>query len=252
MCYNVEYLTKKAEEYGQRYSLDIASIQAVMTRLGTVNQVNAFLFPQLPVIWNDQQNVLSSARWGLIPHWASSEQKAKEIRSKTLNARAESIFDRPSYSKAIMDQRCILLLDGFFEYHHLGGKSFPFYIKRKDGSPMAIAAVYDRWNFKDKDGAMKSARTVSMITYQANPILAQIHNKATLKAPRMPLILENDTVKDWHQAKSKSDIQDFFQVFSEEKLTAHTVRTLPKSNYEKDNATIKEQVTYPVIGLPLF
>ena len=84
-------------------------------------------------------------RWGLIPSWIKDENSALQIQDKTINARAESLFDKSAFKSAIQNQRCLVMVDGFYEHHHFKGKVYPYFIFNKDQSPMVFAGVYDIW-----------------------------------------------------------------------------------------------------------
>jgi len=79
---------------------------------------SAFDFPRLPVLRGDRQWEL--AKWGLVPYWTRSEEKAKQIRTGSVNARSESMWTKPAFEAAALNGRCLILVDGFFEFHHHG------------------------------------------------------------------------------------------------------------------------------------
>ena len=96
--------------------------------------VSGFNHPKLLIVNKDG---LQLNTWGLIPHWVKDEATAKEIWNKTINARGETIFEKPSFRDAAKN-RCIIPVDGFFEHHHKGGNTFPFYVKKKDDEPLLL------------------------------------------------------------------------------------------------------------------
>ena len=110
-----------------------------------VYSVSAFTFPSLPVISNHDPDHITFMNWGLVPSWIKDSRSALNIREKTLNSRAETIFDKPSFKKSIQYKRCLVLADGFFEWRHVNNKAFPYYIKLKNGSPFAFAGIWDTW-----------------------------------------------------------------------------------------------------------
>jgi putative SOS response-associated peptidase YedK len=128
--------------------------------------------------------------WGLIPFWVKDEKAAGEIRLKTMNARAESIFEKPAFRASAETKHCLVLADGFFEWQEYQGKKYPYYIRLKSHEPFAMAGLWDCWINKE---TKEELRTYSVITTKANPLLERIHN--TKK--RMPVILRQDTEREW-------------------------------------------------------
>jgi len=142
----------------------------------------AFTFPALPVIPDEAPGQVSFMRWGLIPFWVKNREAAIEIRAKTLNARAETIFDKPAFRFSAQAKRCLVIADGFFEWRHIGSKTFPYHIRLKDRKPFAFAGLWDRWVDPE---TRESVSSFSIVTTRANSLLEKIHN--TKK--RMPVIL---------------------------------------------------------------
>jgi putative SOS response-associated peptidase YedK len=132
------------------------------------------------------------SHWGLIPHWA----KDKELRKNTLNARIETIEEKPSF-RSYVKNRCLVLIDGFYEYQWQDTKGKvkkPFLMTMPDGEPFALGGLFSHWTDKTS-GDMLS--TFTILTMDANEQMAEIHN--TKK--RMPLILRRDTEMDWLEGK---------------------------------------------------
>lgn len=118
-------------------------------------------------------------RWGLVPSWAKEEPQ-----SLLINARAETIAEKPSFRGAFRHHRCLMPADGFYEWQAKGrGPKQPYYIRRRDGRPFAMAAIWDNW--MPADGS--ELESCAVVTTDANATLAPIHN-------RMPVILDE---KDW-------------------------------------------------------
>src|SRR3990167_7710069 len=102
---------------------------------------------KVPVIINENNKlVLETLQWGLIPHWS----KDRKIAYKMINARSESVSEKPSFSKAFLTQRCLILADGFFEWKKTLVK-IPYYIKLKDRQIFSFAGIYDEWKSPDKE-----------------------------------------------------------------------------------------------------
>lgn len=133
----------------------------------------------LPVITEDQPNQIEMFRWGLIPSWAKDEA----IGNKLINARAETILEKPSFRTSFMKRRCLVLADGFYEWQRSEKHKTPYRIQRKDGKPFAFAGIYDRW----QSPKGKEIESFSIITCAANKQMEKIHD-------RMPVILESRNI----------------------------------------------------------
>jgi putative SOS response-associated peptidase YedK len=122
-------------------------------------------------------------RWGLIPSWAKEES----IGSKMINARAESVAEKPSFKRLLPSKRCLVVADGFYEWKQEGrGPKIPMYITLKDDELFAFAGLWDTW--KNPDGQV--IRSCTIITTEANELIAPIHN-------RMPVILPQNAREIW-------------------------------------------------------
>ncbi|RMF46525.1 MAG: SOS response-associated peptidase [Deltaproteobacteria bacterium] len=138
--------------------------------------------PLLAVRDNGANRDLVPLRWGLIPPWA----KTLDISLKTFNARAESVADKPSFAGAFRSRRCLIPADGFYEWEQRSGRKLPWLIRRRDGMPLALAGLWERWQ---PAGAV-AIESCTIITCPANRLLARIHH-------RMPVVLEQESWRDW-------------------------------------------------------
>jgi putative SOS response-associated peptidase YedK len=143
---------------------------------------NAAPSQDLPVIVNDGNTHVELMRWGLVPFWA----KDIKIGYKMINARAETLQEKPSFRKALAMQRCIVPAGGFFEWKKVDSEKVPYYIFLKNKQLFGFAGLYDVWH--DKQG--KELKTYTIITTQPNSLVAKIHD-------RMPVILEKQNEKTW-------------------------------------------------------
>ncbi len=140
-----------------------------------IYHVSAFKTPFLPIIASDDSSKIRFFQWGLIPFWVKDEQAARKIQFQTFNAKAETIHEKPSFRNSIKTKRCLVLIDGFYEWHEhtTSGTKIPYYIKLKTQSLFALAGIWDTWK-NQKTGQLK--HTFSIVTTEANPLLAKIHN----------------------------------------------------------------------------
>ena len=126
---------------------------------------------------------LTMLRWGLVPSWA----KDPSIGSRMINARAETVAEKPSYRAAYRHRRCLVLADGFYEWHAEGGVKTPYYISAADGQPFTFAALWENWQSKVSD---ESIQSTTLITTEANEFMSTLHH-------RMPVVLRSETADRW-------------------------------------------------------
>jgi putative SOS response-associated peptidase YedK len=136
------------------------------------------------VIPNDGKNQLDFFVWGLVPSWA----KEPAIGNKMINARAETLSEKPSFRNAFRRRRCLIPADGFFEWRQEPGakRKTPMYIRLKSGQPFAFAGLWELWSSTDGSKILSCA----IITTQPNTLMQDIHN-------RMPVILPEEAYKAW-------------------------------------------------------
>jgi len=201
---------------------------------------SGFDLPKLPVITNDQPTHIQLFSWGLIPFWVKDKKTAEEVRLKTMNARAESIFEKPSFRHAAEQNHCLILADGFFEWQEYEGKNYPYYIRLQNHEPFAMAGLWDTW--KDPETA-EVLQTYSVITTKANPLMEQIHNKKK----RMPVILPKDHERDWIDPSINKQAAEAMLVPYDEKLMqAFTISRLITSRQRNPNVpAVSQPFTYP-------
>lgn len=132
---------------------------------------------------------LGPFKWGLVPSWA----KDPTIGSKLINARAESVIDKPSFRTALSRRRCIIPADAFYEWRRPpGGEGAkqPFVIRHADGSPLAFAGLWEVWRPSDASEDDEWLRTCTIITTEANELVSELHD-------RMPVVLPPDNWDHW-------------------------------------------------------
>jgi len=131
----------------------------------------------------EQQRELVMLRWGLVPAWA----KDPAIGNRMINARAETVAEKPSYRAAFQHRRCVVLADGFYEWHREGDTKIPYFISLASGEPFGLAGLWENW--KDKDSG-ESLQTTTLITTVANDFMQALHH-------RMPVIVQTDSANEW-------------------------------------------------------
>jgi putative SOS response-associated peptidase YedK len=130
---------------------------------------------------------LTTLRWGLIPFWA----KDVKVGAKMINARSETVLDKPAFRRAIRRRRCLIPADGFYEWAKVPGhkKKQPYYIHRADGEPVVFAGMWERWR-SDDDDDRTLVESCTILTCGPNETMATIHN-------RMPVLLPPSVWDDW-------------------------------------------------------
>ncbi len=124
-----------------------------------------------------------SARWGLIPSWA----KEAAIGARMINARAETLAEKPAFREAFARRRCLIPADGFYEWKREGGGKQPYRITLDDGRPFAFAGLWETWRDPADDTRLESC---SIVTTEAAPAIRAVHH-------RMPVILEPPLAESW-------------------------------------------------------
>jgi putative SOS response-associated peptidase YedK len=137
----------------------------------------------MPVVINDGERMLDAYRWGLIPSWA----KEAAIGNKLINARGETVAEKPSFRSALKRRRCLVLVDGWFEWKQSTKPKTPYLFRRKDGRPIAFAGLWEEWTAPDTGELL---RTCTVITTGPNHLMAPIHD-------RMPVILSQAAQELW-------------------------------------------------------
>ena len=137
----------------------------------------------LVVVQREERRAVTAYRWGLIPHWADGAK----VGSRMFNARAETLTSSPAFRDAFRRKRCLVPVDGFYEWHREGARRQPFAIARADGRPLALAGLWSGWHDPAAD---RVVRTFTIVTSRPNDQLAGLHD-------RMPVIVPDAAWASW-------------------------------------------------------
>ncbi|MDF4202189.1 SOS response-associated peptidase [Maribacter sp. SA7] len=247
MCYDVK-TSLEAQLKRAKRSQDLKAIEEIVEKLGPLTDLplhhaSGFSHPEVLIYTNDDPFYPIVATWGLIPHWVNSVEQQKKIWNSTLNARVETIFEKPAFRDAANEKRCILYVDGFYEHHHYDDNTYPFFIHRKNNEPLALAALWSEWIHPEHGGTINS---FSIVTTVGNGMMAKIHNNPKLKEPRMPLMLGENMEEQWltSSADFEKELEGLLSSNNHVALQAHTVGKLRGKNYAGNIESIAQEVVY--------
>ncbi len=181
----------------------------------------------VPIVrWTESGRELLLARWGLVPHW-SKEAKPKY---STINARAETVADKPTYRQAFKHQRCLIPASGFYEWRREGDAKVPYHIRVPGTEVFALAGLWDRWE-REGDGF----ESCSIIVTAASPVMQRIHD-------RMPVLLNPAQYNSWLNTGhfNRAQLQGLLVPFAGQ-LEAYPVSRRVNSPSYDDPSLIEEQ-----------
>ncbi len=162
------------------FDLPPESVPSFRPRYNLAPTQPALVLRRHPISGNKELTFLI---WGLIPSWADDPS----IGARLINARAETLAQKPAFRAAFRRRRCLVPADGFYEWKQLGGrKKQPYFIARKDGKPMALAGLWEHW--QGPDGS--EIETFTLITTEPNDLVKRFHH-------RMPAVLPKDAFELW-------------------------------------------------------
>lgn len=183
---------------------NIAPTQLVPTVLHTAENSNA-------VGKNSVLRQFHQLRWGLIPSWAKDPQMGARL----INARAETVTEKPSFRSAFRHRRCLVIADGFYEWQRQERKKQPFYFRLQNGQPFAFAGLWERWRSPDGE----EIQSCTILTTEANEILRPIHD-------RMPVILDSKDYDLWlDPAVQNTEPLQLLRPYPSEAMTSYAVST---------------------------
>ena len=162
---------------------------------------------------------LQMLRWGLIPSWAKDDK----ISAKLINARAETVSEKPSFKAAFKRRRCLIVADGFYEWQRQEKQKQPYYFRLQNAQLFAFAGLWEQWKSPDED----IINSCTILTTEANDLLRPIHD-------RMPVILESKDYGLWLDSEAQQpQLQQLLRPYQADLMTSYTVST--KVNNPKNN-----------------
>jgi putative SOS response-associated peptidase YedK len=203
-------------------TVDAASIQMAFPWLDVPSQMaprfNVAPSQPIAVIPNTGTDKIDFFIWGLIPSWA----KDPKIGNRLINARGETLAEKPSFRAAYKRRRCLVLADGFYEWVKQPGQKskIPHYIQMESKEPFAMAGLWEAWHAPDGS----EVKTTTIITTEPNELVAKLHN-------RMPVILPEHVYETWldPEEKAAEDLNPLLKPFSAEEMMHFPVSTFVNS-----------------------
>ncbi|MBP7407458.1 MAG: SOS response-associated peptidase [Flavobacteriales bacterium] len=258
MCYGVKARTEMSLRIAK--SRGDTEAAAKLTKLlnpypelftaGGHHYANAFTHPPMVVYTDAAPHDPQLSIWGLVPAWVKDDAQRKQLWNQTLNARGESIFEKPAFRTSAKSKRCIVHVEGFYEHHHFGRKTYPYFIRLKDREHFALAGLWEEW--VDKESG-EHVHSFSIVTTEANDLLERIHNNPKLEGPRMPVILTEEEEAVWlAPMKSPVDeaaIKSLIRPYPADAMSAYAVRSLLGKEGSGNRNDASEPFEYPELLL---
>ena len=213
-------MTKKQKQVADRYNAEIE---------GIINEMyNATPTQTLPVVTNERPGTIQQFRWGLIPSWG----KTLSTGSMMINARSETLQEKPAFRKLIGSRRCLIPADGFYEWKKDGKDKQPYRITLKDEELFSIAGLWDEWVSKEGE----RYNTFTIITTQANDVMSSLHE-------RMPVILARDTEEAWLSAdvRDPNEVEQFLRPYPDDEMRVYPVSTRVNNTRNNGPELVEEQ-----------
>ena len=188
----------------------VARAFGVAPSLQTAPRYNVAPTQEVVSILQDETKHLDFLRWGLIPSWAKEES----IGAKMINARAETLTEKPSFKRLLQGRRCLIVADGFYEWKQDQGGKTPMYFTLPNHDLFAFAGLWDVW--KRPDG--QQLHTCTIITTAPNELVVPIHN-------RMPVILPKDVQEEWLDPEQHDThvLQQMLKSYTASEMFVHPV-----------------------------
>lgn len=209
MCYSGRRPSQKTlhEVLSDRYSVPESLWK-------DAEDITAFDYAELPIVTNEQPTIVQPAQWGLIPSWVRDGDTAKRMADSCRNAMAEAMFEKPAFREAARHRRCLIFLEGFYEWQHAGKKKIKHFIRRKQSSITCIGGLWSDWHDAQTGTTW---RTCVLITTEANSLMSVIHNNKR----RQPLILPEIVWADWlRMDTTENELKALCAVYNEDDLSA--------------------------------
>ena len=178
------------------------------------------------MIMMKSKRVLGDLKWGLVPSWA----KDSAIGNSMINARAETVAEKPAFRAAFKKRRCVIACDGFYEWQKSAQGKQPYYVRVDGGAPFGFAGLYEVWKSADNE----KLSTCTIITTTPNEIMSPIHH-------RMPVILNPDDWSSWLDPANddSASLQKLLRPFNASRMDAYPISTHVNSPAHDDERCVQ-------------
>lgn len=211
---------------------------------------NGFAHPALVVYTDAAPRDPQLSLWGLVPAWVKDDAQRKQLWNQTLLARGETMFEKPAFRVSAKGKRAIVHVEGFYEHHHFGKKTYPYFIRLKDREHFALAGLWEQW--KDP-GSGERLHTFSIVTTGANELMRRIHNNPKADGSRMPVILTEEEEDQWlapmNTAADEAMIKALVKPYPADAMVARSVRPLLGKSGTGNSADASDPFEYPELLL---
>lgn len=206
--------------------------------------VTGYAHPFLPFVTNKRPTALQMMSWGLIPRWARTEQAAADIRDRTLNARIETLFEKPSFKQAALTRTGLLPVQGFIEWRHEYKHKDPYLVRHHNEIFLTLGCIWDEW-VNPRTGEV--VPSFSIITTPSNTLMSWIHNSRK----RMPLIIDAADREAWLRGITPDDVERLQRPFQDDVLEALQLKKeVSKLRVNIDDISLQEMVGDPFTKVP--
>ncbi len=223
---------ERPEFYAEHFGAEFVRTETITPSWNVAPTMQVYAVAQ-----HDGVRVLTSFRWGLVPFWA----KDLKVGARGINARAESLADKPMFRDSFAQNRCLVPLDGFYEWERKEKGKLPHYIHSTDGSPLSAAGLWSSWK-NPLDG--QRVMTCAIVTGQPNDVLRPLHD-------RMPVILPEESWDAWldRDNHSTSELAELLTVYPSDRLTEYPVSTLV-NNVRNDSVDLLTPLETAAVDQP--
>ena len=182
------------------------------------------------------RRLLAPMRWGLVPAWAREAGKSAPMN----NARAETVTGKPTFREAYRRRRCLVPMNGFYEWHRAGAQKTPYYIRMQDDELFAVAGLYE---YRPGDTTVAPMMTFTVLTTAANALMQPIHD-------RMPVILPPEAYEEWLDPRNTSarGLETLLQPYPVAAMQVHPVSPRVNSVRNDDAALMEAAAASAILG----
>lgn len=163
--------------------------------------------PGLTAIKNESPDKINQLQWGLLPHWVDDPEDFPDL----INARGETVSEKPAFRDAFDKRRCLIPANNFYEWTGRKGNRVPYYIGVEDQDLFAIAGIWETWSENGTE-----IQSAAIITTDANDVVDELHG-------RMPVILDRDEEERWLESDNEDELHAFIDPFQDDRTKAYEV-----------------------------